>query len=128
MVQIVREAQGWLTEIKFQQSYTMGWSGALKTPLGLEGSINQARSLARLQMSLPEIVDAFMHFLGKVAATQTVLIGIDELDKIESDEKAQSFLNDIKVVFGAFNVFYLVSVSENAMSQFERRGLLCDHV
>jgi ABC-type polar amino acid transport system ATPase subunit len=46
-----------------------------------------------------------------------------ELDKIESDEKAQRFLTDIKVVFRAFNVFYLISVSENAMSQFERRGL-----
>jgi hypothetical protein len=72
---------------------------------------------------LPELVDAYKRFLARVAARDTVVIGIDELDKIESDEKAQRFLNDIKVVFGVYNVFFLVSVSENAMSQFERRGL-----
>ena len=120
---LVREAQDWLAEIKFQQSYTVGWSGSLKMPLGVEGSLNQARSLAQLQMSMPEIADAFVHFLERIAARFVVLIGIDELDKIESDEKAQRFLNDIKVVFGVPDVFFLVSVSENAMSQFERRGL-----
>jgi Kef-type K+ transport system membrane component KefB len=120
---IVQEALNWLQEIKFQQSYTLGWTGALKMPLGVEGSLTQARSLAQQQLTLPELVDAYKRFLAKVAARDTVVIGIDELDKIESDEKAQRFLNDIKVVFGVYNVFFLVSVSENAMSQFERRGL-----
>ena len=121
--EVAREALHWLAEIKFQQSYTAGWSGALKLPAGLEGSLSQARSLAQQQLSLPEIVDAFTRYLAKVAASYTVVIGIDELDKIESDEKAQRFLNDIKVIFGGFNAFFLVSVSENAMSAFERRGL-----
>lgn len=121
--EIVHEALAWLQEIKFQQSYTLGWTGALKMPLGVEGSLTQARSMAQQQLTLPELVDAFKRFLDKIAARYTVLIGIDELDKIESDEKAQRFLNDIKAVFGVYNVFFLVSVSENAMSQFERRGL-----
>jgi hypothetical protein len=120
---LVQEALEWLQEIKFQQSYTLGWTGALKMPLGVEGSLTQARSMAQQQLTLPELVDAYKRFLGKVAAHDTVVIGIDELDKIESDEKAQRFLNDIKIVFGVYNVFFLVSVSENAMSQFERRGL-----
>lgn len=117
------QAQHWLQEIKFQQSWTMGWSGALKMPFGLEGGANQARSMAQQQMSLPEVADSFTKFLTDVAQRYVVVIGIDELDKIESDEKAQRFLNDIKVVFGAPGVFFLVSVSEDAMSQFERRGL-----
>ena len=121
--EIVQEALAWLQEIKFQQSYTLGWTGALKMPLGVEGSLTQARSMAQHQLTLPELVDAYKRFLDKIAARYTVLIGIDELDKIESDEKAQRFLNDIKIVFGVYNVFFLVSVSENAMSQFERRGL-----
>ncbi len=123
--ELVRTALSWLAEIKFQQSYSMGWSGTLKMPLGLEGSLNQARQMAQQQMSLPEITDSLTRFLRELARGREtmVVIGIDELDKIESDEKAQRFLNDIKVVFGGVNVFFLVSVSENAMSQFERRGL-----
>jgi hypothetical protein len=50
-------------------------------------------------------------------------IGIDELDKISSDADAERFLNEIKSIFGIDGCFYLVSVSENAMSNFERRGL-----
>jgi len=52
-----------------------------------------------------------------------VLIGIDELDKIHPEEKAEKFLNDIKIIFGLRGVFYLVSISENALSAFERRGI-----
>jgi len=42
---------------------------------------------------------------------------------MESDEKAHLFLNEIKAIFGVPGVFFLVSVSENAISSFERRGL-----
>jgi hypothetical protein len=52
-----------------------------------------------------------------------VRIGIDELDKIDSVHDAGRFLNEIKVLFGIPHCFFLVSLSEDAMSQFERRGL-----
>ena len=51
-----------------------------------------------------------------------VIIGIDELDKM-SEEDARQFPNDIKTVFGQRDCYYLVSVSEDAMSAFERRGM-----
>lgn len=117
------EAEEWLREIKFQQSYTAGWSGALKLPVGLEGSVNKAVTLAQLQMSNPEIVASFIGFLKQISKEYKVIIGIDELDKIESDIDAQKFLNEIKSIFGLNDCFYLISVSENAMSNFERRGL-----
>ena len=123
LLKIVREAEAWLKEIKFQQSYTTGWSGALKLPIGLEGGVNTAMSLAQQQLSLPDITKGFCDFVGRVARDFHVVIGIDELDKLESDEAAQRFLNEIKAIFGLPNVFYLISVSENAMSNFERRGL-----
>ncbi len=121
--EISDEARVWLREIKFQQSYTSGWSGALKLPLGLEGGISTAVSLAQQQLSLPDITRGFCDFLSAIARDYKVIIGIDELDKLESDEAAQRFLNEIKAIFGLPNVFYLISVSENAMSNFERRGL-----
>jgi hypothetical protein len=60
--------------------------------------------------------------LATIARDQ-VVIGIDEMDKMESGEVAQQFLNEIKATFGVDNCFYLVSISEGAMSSFERRGL-----
>ena len=119
----IEEAWGWLKSIKFQQSYTEGWSGALKLPVGLESGLNRAVSMAEKQKSLPEIVGGLRSFIKSVAEDFRVVVGIDELDKIESDEKAQQFVNQMKSIFGIRNCFYLVSVSESAMSNFERRGI-----
>jgi hypothetical protein len=111
-----------LQMIKFQQSYTEGWSGTLKFPI-LEGGVKRDLSVSERPLSLPEIVASFSNFLERLAGDYWVLIGIDELDKIHPEEKAEKFLNDIKVIFGLRGVFYLLSVSENALSAFERRGL-----
>ncbi|WP_428330300.1 P-loop NTPase fold protein [Mucilaginibacter sp.] len=113
----------WLKRIKFQQSFTTGWSGALKLPFALEGGMNKAMTFAERQMSYPEIIAAFRDYLTGLQLTYPIIIGIDELDKLESDEVAQEFLNEIKSVFGVPNCFFLISVSENAMSNFERRGM-----
>lgn len=121
--ELIKEANKWLKEIKFQQSYTSGWSGALKLPVGLEGGVNAAVSLAQRQLSLPEIVAGFVGFLKSISRDYRVIIGIDELDKLENEQKAQQFLNEIKAIFGLNRVFYLISVSESAMSNFEQRGL-----
>lgn len=52
-----------------------------------------------------------------------VFIGIDELDKIGSADQAEQFLNQIKGVFGIPHVYFMVSVSDDALAAFERRGL-----
>jgi hypothetical protein len=116
-------AQEWLRVIRFQQTYTSGWAGSLKFPIGLEGGVSGAVSLAERQMSLPQIVDSYTTLINHVTDEYQVIIGIDELDKMESDDKAQEFLNQIKALFGIDRCFYIVSVSESAMSRFERRGL-----
>jgi hypothetical protein len=79
-----------LSNIRFQQSFTSGWSGSLKLPVTLEGSMKSYKQ---------------------------VLICIDELDKLESDEAAQRFLNGIKSVFNQTRCSYLVSVSEKRHEQ-----------
>jgi hypothetical protein len=117
-----------LSNIRFQQSFTSGWSGSLKLPVALEGSMKWDRSWAERQRTLPDIVDDYSRFLDRVVGSkdtpyERVLVCIDELDKLESDEAAQRFLNGIKSVFHQARCYYLVSVSENAMSSFERRGL-----
>jgi Cdc6-like AAA superfamily ATPase len=122
---LLQRAQRTLLGLRFQQSYSSGWSGTLKLPIGLEGGANAAVSFAESQLSLPEIVSEYRKFLQDAIKKRynRILIVIDELDKLASDEEAKTFLNSIKAVFGEESVYYLISISENAMSSFERRGL-----
>jgi hypothetical protein len=115
-------AREMLQRIKFQQSYSSGWSGTLKLPI-VEGGLNGAKNMAENQMSLPDIVASIKGFLRRVARERRVIVAIDELDKVDSDVKAGQFLNDLKGIFYVPNCFYLVSVSEEALSNFELRGL-----
>jgi Cdc6-like AAA superfamily ATPase len=123
---LVSKAFKWLGDIQFQQSYSSGWAGSLKaniTPVGVETTVDAAVELAKNQMSLPEIVDRYQEFLKLASKEYVIIIGIDEMDKMGSDEEAMNFLNEIKALFGLESCFYLISVSESAMSSFERRGL-----
>jgi len=123
---LVQKAFEWQRDIQFQQSYSSGWAGSLRgsiAPISVETTTEAAMELSRNQMSLPEIVDRYQEFLTLASEDYVIIIGIDELDKIGSDEEAQSFLNEIKALFGQQSCFYLISVSESAMSSFERRGL-----
>jgi hypothetical protein len=121
---LVNRAKQTLRGLRFQQSYSSGWSGALKLPVGLEGGVNAAMTFAERQLGLPEIVYEYRDF-AKAAANyyDRVFIAIDEMDKLPSDEDAKKFLNGIKAIFGQEKIYYLVSISENALSNFERRGL-----
>ncbi|WP_285609518.1 hypothetical protein [Actinokineospora globicatena] len=112
-----------LEEIRYQQSFTATWSSAVKAPVGVEGTFGGGRGLTRQQMHLPEIVDSLRAFLERAGRERRVVIGIDELDKMSSEQAAEQLLNEIKGVFGVRGCYFLVSVSEDAMSSFERRGL-----
>lgn len=123
-----------LQNIWFQQTFTTGWSGALTLPLGLSGGLTGTTQLAQQQMSMPDIVGELRTLVTAITEPPTsesaqptpkinVHIGIDELDKIESPKAARQFMNEIKVLFGIEDCFFIVSVSEDAMSDFDRRGL-----
>jgi hypothetical protein len=116
------KAKEMLQRIKFQQSYSSGWSGTLKLPI-VEGGVNEAINMAENQMSLPDIVAEIKEFLSRIAKAHRVILAVDELDKVDSDVKAGQFLNDLKGIFYVPECFYLVSVSEEALSNFELRGL-----
>ncbi|HXS32919.1 MAG TPA: ATP-binding protein [Solirubrobacterales bacterium] len=114
-----------LRRIWFQQSFSSGWSGSLKLPAGGEAGLEASSELVEQRMSFPDVVNEFRGFLQQVSVgpgARQVRICIDELDKM-SDEDARRFLNEIKVVFRVSGCFFLISISEDAMSFFERRGL-----
>lgn len=117
-----QSAERRLHQIRFQQTFTSGFSGALKTPIGLEGGASRTAELAERPLTYPEIVALFRDFLEQIATVRKIRIGIDELDKMDA-ETARRFLNEIKAVFRVPGCFFLISISEDAMSFFERRGL-----
>lgn len=118
-----------LSRVRYLQTYTSGWSGALQLPWGNSGG-QYSRSVAQAEQphSYPEIIDDFRNFAREMAAevhlkNNRVFIGIDELDKIGSADQAEHFLNEIKGIFGIPHVYFMVSVSDDALTAFERRGL-----
>ncbi|WP_018684822.1 hypothetical protein [Actinokineospora enzanensis] len=118
-------ARAQLTQIRYLQTHTTGWSGKFAVG-GAEGSFSTSRQLAEKPLTYPEISDAFHRFLGEYAAARPghqVLITVDELDKITTAESAEHFLNEIKGLFGAPGTQFVVSVSDDALAAFERRGL-----
>jgi hypothetical protein len=118
-----------LEEIRFQQTLASGWSATFGLPLGSKLGGESTLTLARAPWTLPEVVDEFRSYVQTLTRTDPgeagtyLVVGIDELDKIDDQEDAQRFLNDIKGVFGVRGCYYLISVSEDAMSNFERRGM-----
>jgi hypothetical protein len=155
----VAAAEQWYRKVKFQQSFTTGWSGAVTLappalPVQAQAGWSGSKAVTPIAMSIPEIVSAFRLFTevlrtplrpetsaafdfsgGTAAELRTrppdeppappvpVVIGIDEVDKIEDPGTAQAFFNQIKGLFGDTNCLFLISVSDDAMAAYERRGL-----
>ena len=125
---MVAAARKHLSRVRYLQTYTSGWSGGFGLPRG--GSAQLSRSVSRSEqpLSYPEIVSEFRSFATIVAADvhrrgDRVFIGVDELDKIGSAEQAEHFLNEVKGIFGIPHLYFMVSVSDDALNAFERRGL-----
>lgn len=117
-----RRARRHLHELRNLDTFSQAFSGAAgPSLLGIRSS--RTVSSARQAPTVPELVRHYQQFVAFLTKRQPVVIGIDELDKIESDREARRFLNDVKGLFGQPDCYYLVSVSEDALSAFERRGM-----
>ena len=128
-------ARAKLDVIHFQQRHTTGWSGSLTPSFGFNVGRSGTLEKTRQAMSYPELVADFRSFLiaavRVIGAFETaakpapVAIIIDELDKVQSPEQAQEFVNELKALFGVDvpGCIFLVSVSDEALASFERRGL-----
>lgn len=127
---LVQEAWTRLRELQFQQTVTENLSEAIKLqnpaklPLSMESSRTRGVSLAQLPITYPELVAQFRTFCDHVVEQRLQLVvGIDELDKIDSPDTARDFLNGIKAIFGQPGCYFIATVSEDAIESFEQRGL-----
>lgn len=130
---LVASAAKRLEDIRYLQTRTTGWSGKLTLP-GVSADATRTRSTAKARQALtyPEIVAELRAFLRAVADTLSVtnssaaatplVVAVDELDKIASAEHAQRFVNELKALFGVPGCHFVLSVSEDALTSFERRG------
>ncbi|MGH8920342.1 MAG: transcriptional regulator, partial [Actinomycetes bacterium] len=132
----LRDRASWaLDGIRFQQKHTSGWSGKVGVPAtGAEAGVTGSREVTRQPKTYPEIVHEFGLFLKAVTGCleavediglPSVVVILDELDKIVAPDVAQDFINEVKglLTVDAPGFLFLVSVSEDALAAFERRGL-----
>ncbi|MFE0021108.1 hypothetical protein [Amycolatopsis sp. NPDC059021] len=127
---LLRTARKHLVRTRFLQTHTTGWSGKLSLPFKGEAGRTWSTQRAEQQLTHPEVVDKLREFAEKSArvlreegVTDRMVIAIDELDKIGEQEKAHQFVNDVKGVFGVPGCLFFVSVSDDAVLNFEQRGL-----
>lgn len=105
---------------------------------GVKLSANRSVERSVRAWSYPELISEMKEFLGQVTGAAVgqrgrnsiadydpfgVVVVIDELDKIDSVDDVQRFINEIKGIFDAPGTQVLVSISEDALAAFELRGL-----
>ena len=115
----VQRAVDDLQKVRYQRSDMSGWTGSVQASyisIGGSGSTTETEA----PLGVPDIIDGIKYHLD---AAGPALVCIDELDKLDSADQARAFLNEIKGVFQAPNTRFLVSMSEDAIASFERRGL-----
>jgi hypothetical protein len=110
-----------LRQLRYLETISKDWSGEVAAK---GGKLGMKRTVSRAEQAwtLPDLIKQYQDFLGLLTESRPIVIGIDELDKMRDVEEARGFLNDMKSLFDQPNVYYLVSISEDALSDFERRG------
>ncbi|WP_344473471.1 NACHT domain-containing protein [Nonomuraea monospora] len=117
-----------LRSLRYLQAVTRTRTGEVAVPgwskLGGQWAVQRTEQ----SRGYPQLVAELRELLGQIALDRQdrkgkIIIGIDELDKIGKAEDAERLLNDLKVIFGVPGCFFLVALSEDALSAFERRSL-----
>ncbi|MFK4064374.1 hypothetical protein [Streptomyces sp. NPDC029674] len=130
---LVRRCQQHLYRLRTLQNATAMVSLGMPDKLGA----SQTTSLSLAPLTYPELVSEFRRILGDIALEYgsgfgqagsyrrraKVVIAIDELDRVGTEEQALAFLREVKAVFGIRGVCYLISVAEDVGAAFVRRGL-----
>ena len=118
---VATEAKECLERLRYLETLSEEQSGQIAVK-ALTLAAKRGVSRAAQAWTFPETIERYRSFLDLLATRGPVVIGIDELDKMAGTDEARSFLNEMKSLFDQPGVYYLVSVSEDALSDFERRG------
>lgn len=120
---LVREATALRERIRFtaglRSSTELGLSATRPIPTSLKKS--REKSLDERPTTVASLVFDFRNLAELIAATLPgpLIIGIDELDKIEHADSVRELLRDIKGIFEVTGVHFLVSISEEAAAALQ---------
>lgn len=122
----VGAARRYLLQLQAERTNTWGVSGNLPGISGTAVAVTRGGSLKYFPWTYPELVSNFRDFVALIAEEirdidGSVVICIDEIDRIGSVEQADRFISEIKAIFGIENCFYIVSIAEDVGSAFARR-------
>jgi Cdc6-like AAA superfamily ATPase len=112
------ERLAWSTKTQTSSTNSLAWQG-----LSLEDS--SMTELVERETSHLQRVDAFQKFaaLYRTVSDRTIIVAVDELDKISAPEEAIDAINGLKDLMHSENIHFLVSVSEDALARFALRGI-----
>jgi type II secretory pathway pseudopilin PulG len=119
---VTDQARDNLQQLRYLETRSSEWATEI-TAKAAKLSSKEGISLAAQPLTLPELTGRYTDFVRSITKERPLVVGIDELDKMASVDEAQRFLNDVKSLFGQPRTYYLISLSDDAMSAFERRGL-----
>jgi hypothetical protein len=109
--------------VRFTETRTTG-AEASGGGAGITAKVKQEVKWEQLPMSEADLIEEFAKLVDRLReAGYEIVIGIDELDKLEADADAENFLNGMKALFAVPGCSFLVSVSESAWAKFAQRGI-----
>jgi hypothetical protein len=124
---LVRVATGLRERIRYTTALTIGTELDLSGGGGVVGAIkrSQQRSLNERPATVASLLFDFRNLAELIVATTSgkLVIGIDELDKVNDPDAVRNLLRDVKGVFEITNAYFLVSVSEEAAAALQLGSL-----
>ena len=121
--QLVREAIGLRERIRYTASLKYGTEAGVSGGKSLSATLKrtQEKALSERPTTIASLIFDFRNLVGRIAEVlqRPVVIGIDELDKINDPEAVRALLRDIKGIFEVTGVHFLVSVSEEAAAALQ---------
>jgi hypothetical protein len=118
-----RDAERLMLRLKYAETVTSQSEGSVSGGgVGLKlGGQRTLSSLPLTEASLISEIKTLSDRLGE--AGYRIIIGIDEMDKLEAGQATEDFLNSIKQLFVISSCSFLVSVSSSAWARFVQRGV-----
>lgn len=90
---------------------------------GLTAGAGSERALAAIPLTTTDLVNRLGQLVATIGETASVVVGLDELDRLEAGDQTDRFLNGIKQLFTVPCCSFLVSLSDSARVQFSRQGV-----
>lgn len=116
-----------MEHLEYQTTLSSNQEAGIQLP-NVAAKLSSGKLLAARPLSLPGISTQFTQFLDYVVASvesrKSVVICLDELDKIENPRDLDKLLRGIKGVLGHPDTHFLLTVSEDALARYVKQRRL----